>query len=1118
MFSISQLYVFGQSNSKIANGEFIEITDVPWQISIENVELSEIGCGGSIISEEWILTAAHCFMNDFLYSDTYNYNNYKIHAGSTQYNDYSVGQVRYPSEIYLHDGFEPSTKQNDIALIKLSEPLSFNENVQPIELANECNIQQDIEGVGEFAYISGWGKTEYSDESELLKGTFIEIITQDDVGAILDEYGDSSPTGLYESSLYLHSEPTGDNNDIFVSGGIGDSGGPASLTIQNQNYLIGVYSYSENALAGVPFATPSTYTKVSSYYNWITYKSGITDFSNEISIDVEGESIIPGINPDVCYGSQVTMTAHHSGENVSYSWYKNLELISTDQSITFEATDDADIMLQVNNNGCNLMDNVSVQIISCCSAPEPALDFSSSNSSNQLYSTYEYSDIYINNTFVVDNNLTFDNCNLILGENARIIVDNAMFELMNSTISTCNEYYWDGIYLDGESDILSVVNSTFSNANNSIHAKNNAKVKVVDATFINNRVGISLTNYDDVNSNLVGVLNSNFSVDNGLLYTEAIRTEKVRGVKIGNANPLDQNSFSDLYVGLRLKNSSLEVTNSDFENIGKAAIYSSIFNEINFGDVTETPYLKVYENSFNNCTSGIVAIGMGIETNKIRSEINNNSFTNISLNSINAKNIADGTFINNNNIQNVLYGIRLSNINTNYTPVGIEVSNNTISNIVKSGIWLNSIDGGQANSINIFSNQITFNSATNYISAMRLEGLSGVMANQNTITCSGDISDNFADDIMGMFISETRKSGVYDNIFNNLGQGIHGVGELQLNKFSCNTFNDNYTGFYFESGIQTALTDQGSLTYPMDNLWNDLGVSSSNRIYEDGLAQPINWYHRGEAGFDADVNSFTSDISTDGQADGADYCVTIDIDAQINAWEQMVAAGNYTYPQYEEEYKYRDQKTVLRKVDNNPSLYLDDAVIQNFIGVMEGSDLNKVLRVDKRMSEDDLASAIIENQSLLADKLYTQNRKDVNSVYFNYMQNEGELTDHEIDLLESIAYQTPYIGGDAVYSARNLLDIDVTDEGVYYREQEPIELEEDLTVSVYPNPSNGLFKINSTQELNRVEVYNILGRLVKQVDFTAKEFELDLSSESDGIYMVKFTVSGKDVWNKVIKH
>lgn len=48
LFIISQLYVFGQSNSKIANGEFIEITDVPWQILIENVDLEEIGCGGVI--------------------------------------------------------------------------------------------------------------------------------------------------------------------------------------------------------------------------------------------------------------------------------------------------------------------------------------------------------------------------------------------------------------------------------------------------------------------------------------------------------------------------------------------------------------------------------------------------------------------------------------------------------------------------------------------------------------------------------------------------------------------------------------------------------------------------------------------------------------------------------------------------------------------------------------------------------------------------------------------------------------------------------------------------------------------------------------------------------------
>jgi len=59
--------------------------------------------------------------------------------------------------------------------------------------------------------------------------------------------------------------------------------------------------------------------------------------------------------------------------------------------------------------------------------------------------------------------------------------------------------------------------------------------------------------------------------------------------------------------------------------------------------------------------------------------------------------------------------------------------------------------------------------------------------------------------------------------------------------------------------------------------------------------------------------------------------------------------------------------------------------------------------------------------------------------------------------------------------------------------------------------------IKSTQELTRVEVYNLIGRLVKQVDLTINEYELDLSSESNGIYLLKFNVSGKEIWKKAVK-
>ncbi|XP_029375353.1 transmembrane protease serine 2 [Echeneis naucrates] len=117
----------------------------PWQVSLQIQ--GQHFCGGSIISPYWILSAAHCFQE---YSRPYLWT---VYSGDVSLIKMGFGSGKTVEKIISHANYDPDTKDNDIALLKLNTPLSFTGTVKPVCLPNfgmelYANHQ---------AWITGWG-------------------------------------------------------------------------------------------------------------------------------------------------------------------------------------------------------------------------------------------------------------------------------------------------------------------------------------------------------------------------------------------------------------------------------------------------------------------------------------------------------------------------------------------------------------------------------------------------------------------------------------------------------------------------------------------------------------------------------------------------------------------------------------------------------------------------------------------------------------------------------------------------------------------------------------------------------------------------------------------------
>ena len=278
--SISVLNIKAQDIESITNGFPIEIQNVPYQVSIQNKSNGNHFCGGSIINNKYVLTAAHC-VNGTNASDI------TLNVGfSLQNNPGNNLQSYNARRIVIHPNYNNATNDFDVAVIEIDGTFSFNNSVQPIELISTQNLASET--IGNQVRVSGWGWTvpNQSGVANQLQAVDVPIISNQQADNQLDI---SSPNHPELTQRMLSTGAVGVERQGACHG---DSGGPLVFRQNGQNDLqIGVVSWGVSRCVGGE-NSPSIYARLSQLVDWINGE--VWNFAR-----------IQGSN-DVCYNSSKT--------------------------------------------------------------------------------------------------------------------------------------------------------------------------------------------------------------------------------------------------------------------------------------------------------------------------------------------------------------------------------------------------------------------------------------------------------------------------------------------------------------------------------------------------------------------------------------------------------------------------------------------------------------------------------------------------------------------------------------------------------------------------------------------------------------------------------------------
>ncbi|KAL5333082.1 trypsin-like serine protease [Aspergillus crustosus] len=224
-------------NPAIVGGTEVSIEDYPYQIALLTYGVAT--CGGTIISPNHIVTAAHCVSNAPV-------TELAIRAGSSFFA--SGGKVLNVSAVAVHPQYYAPSVDNDIAVLTLNESLELGSGIAAAGLpgsTGENDIGSGALSAGQEVVISGWGSvSEGGAFSPTLRAVTVSVVDIEECRASFQDFG------IITDSMFCAGIPGGGKDACQ-----GDSGGP----VVANRVLVGVVSWGNGcAKVGYPGVYAST--------------------------------------------------------------------------------------------------------------------------------------------------------------------------------------------------------------------------------------------------------------------------------------------------------------------------------------------------------------------------------------------------------------------------------------------------------------------------------------------------------------------------------------------------------------------------------------------------------------------------------------------------------------------------------------------------------------------------------------------------------------------------------------------------------------------------------------------------------------------------------------------